>query len=185
MNLDKNIPQSEDTNTPTSQWGAPHVWWIDANDSSLISTSSPRSGVTTRQQSSEAGREQIPVQHVDRDARCVFGDLPNSSYAPEGVFGDPIERELRRRSADQRLPSERGTTLVEPTRRADSSAAVVDQPVGVVVVPRTETAVADVDTDFWREKCRRLQVEVDTLAGERDRYMQLAAYNIQTTDAAA
>lgn len=187
---DKN--PGEDTSTPTSQWAPPHVWWAgatggdgtDNNDhgGSFISTNSPPSGVTTRRQSSEAGGERIPLQHVGRDARRVFGDLPNSSYAPAGALDNPIERELRRRSADQRLPSEEAMPLVESTRRASSGAAAVEQQVEEAVVPRIGTAVVDMDAALWREECRRLQGELATLAGQRDRYTQLTGCNIHATN---
>lgn len=182
LSNDSNAPRGEDTSTPTSHWVAPHVWWADTDDNIEVNLNSAISPLpppwdNTRRPSSQAvvGNGPSPrLQHMHRDPRGIFGDLPNSSF--NGALTDPVERELRRRSAA--VQEREATTPVssDPPKQKINEDGItfdVEQQVGEgagVVTARTGTAVDVVDIGSWREECHRLQGELANLARQRDRW---------------
>lgn len=163
--------------TPTSQWRPTQSWWVgdDARsddggsnllDNSQLAPTSPdrrrSQQVATLEIEPEADRAQQPQDGVPvADPLCMFGPLPNSSFS--GALDNPVQRELERRDAEE--------AVVAPQRRLSSDAG-------------RRLAVSFADTaglrsegdggnsssrDFWRDECGRLQVQLASLATEKER----------------
>lgn len=179
---ESNAPRGGDISTPTSRWVAPHVLWAGTDDNvevklnSATSATPPLWDANTRRQSSQSvvgDGPPRPLKHTARDPRSLFGDLPNSSY--DGVLTDPIERELRRRSAAVQEHEATAPVSSDPPQQKTNEDTItldveqqVDEGAGVVTA-RTGPAVDDVGAAFWMEECRRLQGELANLARQRDR----------------